>query len=549
MTASSKYRLLCMDGGGIYGYFTVLMLKHFAEKYPKFLDDGQLTAFGGTSAGALISLLLAKEKKPRDFLLSGALEEFFASDLLHGNKLNPVESITSLMGLTSWCGGKDMEKLLKDHLGDMTLGDLPNKVLIMTFDLSGKTWKKQTKVRGMKTKVYHNFYSKGNDLDVPAWFVAYGAACPATVRPVLGGISDGAIFAMSPTISAISQLINIARLKTSVIEDHVCKVRDLYKINEGTPEGYDIGAAMGMPMGMGMGLSQNIPVVLPENVQVDLDPDSLVVRLLNDAIKEKADVDLYNTHLEHLRTLAVRLRRTDCLITQGEYLWALSGLSPVNPEATDLLGFLDSMRISQVVELRLLELLDEVVNDPLKTNFGAEEVDEDAVSYDPGESQEVQEMRLLGIWSHARVCLQIKKVSSRTHPYLRTLDNIQALSLGVGCFVPHYARDNINLGFANFNLFPTNPGQNVWTPPALHLMYSPSTDHTDYEATQFLGDNYHRCTPKAISWPVPPVVASLYLSRYRPWREFILNGIRSAFNTCDEELEEACKWLEDKGWG
>jgi len=513
------------------------MLKHFALKYPKFLDDGHITAFGGTSAGALISLLLAKQKKPREYLLSGALDEFFASDLLHGNKMDPVQSVTSLMGITSWCGGKDMEKLLKDHLGDMTLGDLPNKVLIMTFDLSGKTWKKKTKTKSWKTKVYHNFYSKGNDLDVPAWFVAYGAACPATVRPVIDGISDGAIFAMSPTISAIAQLINIARLKTSAIDSYVCQVKDLYKIQEEQSQGH------------GMGLSQQIPVTLPESVQVDLASDSLVVRLLNSFSKEKADVDQFNAHQDHLRALLGRLRRTDCLITEDEFIWAQSGLEPLDPETTNALDFLDSLRRSQVVECRLLEILDEVVNDPLKTDFGGEEVDEDAVSYDPNEDPEITKMRIQGLWAHARVCVQINKVANRTHAYLRTLDNIQALSLGVGSFVPHYANDNVNMGFANFNLFPTNPFQNAWTPPAMHLIYSPSTDHTDYEASQFLGDNYYRCNPKAINWPTPPVVSCLYLSRFKLWRKFILDGIRSAFASSGDDLQDCCEWLESKGWG
>lgn len=66
MTVSKKqpptYRLISLDGGGIYGYNTVLMLRALAERNPGFLCAKKKYIFAGTSAGALISLLLAKEE-------------------------------------------------------------------------------------------------------------------------------------------------------------------------------------------------------------------------------------------------------------------------------------------------------------------------------------------------------------------------------------------------------------------------------------------------------------------------------------------------------
>ncbi len=68
MSGPENYRMLCMDGGGIYGYFTVLMLRNLAQRYDNFLTKRHISAFAGTSAGALISMLLAKEENPREYL-------------------------------------------------------------------------------------------------------------------------------------------------------------------------------------------------------------------------------------------------------------------------------------------------------------------------------------------------------------------------------------------------------------------------------------------------------------------------------------------------
>ena len=135
-----------------------------------------------------------------------------------------------------------------------------------------------------------------------------------------------------------------------------------------------------------------------------------------------------------------------------------------------------------------------------------------------------------------------------THPVLKTLNSIQALSLGVGSMVPSFFSPNFNLGFTNFNMFPTNPSQNVWGPAALHLLYSPSTDHTDYESSQFLGDNYFRLSPKVIGWPTPPVVMSLYMARFKMLRKFILSGIKGALPKAEDDLNRCEAWMRKCGW-
>ncbi len=130
--------------------------------------------------------------------------------------MNPMDSITSLLGLSSWCGGTDMWHLLDEHFGDMTMGELKHKVLIMTFDMSSGA--EDQPRNGWSARIFHNFLIKGNSLDEKVSLVAYAAACPVTVRPVVQGLTDGCIFAMSPTLPAYSQLTAIARKKADIMD-------------------------------------------------------------------------------------------------------------------------------------------------------------------------------------------------------------------------------------------------------------------------------------------------------------------------------------------
>jgi len=58
------YRILCLDGGGVRGVLTTVILERIVEKFPMFLNDIDMIA--GTSAGGILSLLLACEYTPKE---------------------------------------------------------------------------------------------------------------------------------------------------------------------------------------------------------------------------------------------------------------------------------------------------------------------------------------------------------------------------------------------------------------------------------------------------------------------------------------------------
>jgi hypothetical protein len=56
--ANNTFRILSLDGGGVRGVMTLVVLARIAREYPAFLDR-HVDLIAGTSTGGLIGLLLA----------------------------------------------------------------------------------------------------------------------------------------------------------------------------------------------------------------------------------------------------------------------------------------------------------------------------------------------------------------------------------------------------------------------------------------------------------------------------------------------------------
>ena len=58
------YRILSLDGGGIRGIITIILMERLLERQPDWLELVDL--FAGTSTGGILSLGLASGLKPRE---------------------------------------------------------------------------------------------------------------------------------------------------------------------------------------------------------------------------------------------------------------------------------------------------------------------------------------------------------------------------------------------------------------------------------------------------------------------------------------------------
>lgn len=198
------FRIMTMDGGGIYGLFTVLMLKQLCNSDPNFLKDGCVDLFAGTSAGGLNALLLAKYDDPREAIESGEMERFYSEQNIFANK-NPMNLFMSNMGLRPYLGTEEYMSVLKKYFGDMTLGDLKQHVLITMFNWAGS--EADGKYRKWKPKLFENYDANDPDCKLLVRDVAFASTTPTFLRAIWSGGNDGGIFAPNPTMCAVTKVI------------------------------------------------------------------------------------------------------------------------------------------------------------------------------------------------------------------------------------------------------------------------------------------------------------------------------------------------------
>jgi hypothetical protein len=244
-------RILSIDGAGIYGLMSVLWLRQLCEQDERFLsgdDEEGIDLFAGISAGAVTALMLARHERPRELLLSGELEEFWAERIgAFSNVSDPVQSWLSLWGIGGWFGEADFLGQLQRHFGDKTLADLAQPVLISTFNWlghfeptpgdRGEANRQNEFVTGKHHGGWQPSYFSNHDLDSSRTSsvveVAYGAASPAGLRAIRNGHSDAGIYAVSPSVHALSSIAHLCGMTERIPRDVVAELgRNLGVIRE-----------------------------------------------------------------------------------------------------------------------------------------------------------------------------------------------------------------------------------------------------------------------------------------------------------------------------
>ena len=198
----AKYRILSIDGGGIRGIVTTVIMQRLAKTpaLEGFLDKVDLIA--GTSTGGLLALGIARGKSLqyiRDIYVEDGPKIFkdsWIDDLLDLGKLKGADYNTA-----------PMERVFKKVLGEKTkLRQLDKHVLITAFDLDNEH--SNEKKRTWKPKLFHNIKSKKgrkDDRSELAYKVGLYTAAAPTYFPSVDGYVDGGVFASNPSMCALAQ--------------------------------------------------------------------------------------------------------------------------------------------------------------------------------------------------------------------------------------------------------------------------------------------------------------------------------------------------------
>ena len=194
----AKYRILTLDGGGIRGLITIIMMQNLAREQGlvNWLDQADLIA--GTSTGGILALAIAAGVDMKEVR---ALYESKGQDVFDDSWLDDILDLATIIG--AQYDNKKLTRELKKVIGEKTLGELPRSVLVTAFDLDNED--PDPGKRTWKPKIFHNVPGTDNDNDVLAYKAALYTSAAPTYFPAVDGYVDGGVFANNPSLCALLQ--------------------------------------------------------------------------------------------------------------------------------------------------------------------------------------------------------------------------------------------------------------------------------------------------------------------------------------------------------
>jgi predicted acylesterase/phospholipase RssA len=225
---NDKFRILSVDGGGIRGLISALVLAELERKVQALAgDDKRLSdyfhLFAGTSTGGLIALSLTA---PGKGVSAKELALFYTED---GPGIFHRDLLWRLTTLGGWIGPKHslgpLQKAVENRLGDSTIGSALRDLVITSYDMTAREpyFFKRWRARNSEDR---------NPSIVDAALATSAAPTYFPSHPHQGrALVDGGVFAANPAIAAIAEA-----LKRSEDEPANLTPDDLLVVSVGTGE-------------------------------------------------------------------------------------------------------------------------------------------------------------------------------------------------------------------------------------------------------------------------------------------------------------------------
>jgi len=192
-------RILSLDGGGIRGYITVLLLEQLVFERPTLLDEVQL--FAGTSVGSIVSLALASGHSPTEvrFLFEREGKNIFPQRLIPGRR-------DIGRAYKAKYDNKNLKQILTNFFGQKKLRDIDKRVLIASFDLCREgTAGQPTQV--WDAKFFHNYPGENSDSEESIVDVILRSSAAPFYFPSYQGYVDGFVTANNPSTCALAKVL------------------------------------------------------------------------------------------------------------------------------------------------------------------------------------------------------------------------------------------------------------------------------------------------------------------------------------------------------
>ena len=194
------YHILSLDGGGVRGVLTTTLLSRLVKEVPDLLDRVDL--FAGTSSGGILALGLAAGRRPDECC---QVYEASGAKVFEDSIFDNLKDLGNLRG--AQYSNQNLKQTLTDQFGEMTLGDLPKRVLIVSFDLDNEATG-PGELRSWKPKMFHNFPGQSSDAGEKIVDVALRTSAAPTYFPIYQGYIDGGLAATNPRMCAVARAVN-----------------------------------------------------------------------------------------------------------------------------------------------------------------------------------------------------------------------------------------------------------------------------------------------------------------------------------------------------
>ena len=195
----SYYHILTLDGGGIRGLLTAILLERLEAAQPGLL--ARVNLFAGASTGGILALGLAAGRTPTE---ARTLYEKHGRQVFADSRWDNLRDLGHAM--RAQYSNDALLRVLKAEFGEMTLGDLPHRVLVAAFDLENDP-NAPPRMRTWKPKFFHNFPGHGSDAHEKVVDVAMRTSAAPSYFPIYQGYIDGGVVAGNPSMAALAQAL------------------------------------------------------------------------------------------------------------------------------------------------------------------------------------------------------------------------------------------------------------------------------------------------------------------------------------------------------
>lgn len=197
-----RFRILCIDGGGIRGLISALVIAEIERRLEARGRSGRLAdcfhLFAGTSTGGLIALALTRPEP----VPGPELARFYIED---GPKIFHRNLWHELATGWGWWGPKYSDAALREtiqrRIGETRLADSSRDLLVTSYDMTERQpfFFKRWKARQDPDWNWPVLDAALSTAAAPTYFPSHGLAGRALV--------DGGVFAANPTVAAIAEAL------------------------------------------------------------------------------------------------------------------------------------------------------------------------------------------------------------------------------------------------------------------------------------------------------------------------------------------------------